>query len=49
MTIKNSVIDRKAGNPSVNNLSTDGWKNIVKIANKWQVGNVLILLLQILL
>ena len=46
--IEDVVINEKIGNPNISNLSAGRWKNIVKMTNRCQVGDTLILLLQIL-
>lgn len=45
MIIEDLVVDRKVSNLNVNSLSESRWKNIVELANKWQVGNASIPLL----
>lgn len=46
--IKDVVIDGKVGNSNITSLSTGREKNIVEVANKWQVDDALIPLLQVL-
>ena len=46
--IEDVVIDKKVGYPNVSSLSAGGWKNIVEVTNRWQVGGALILLLYVL-